>query len=266
MMTRRIARAGALSYADCGRGAALVLMHGFPVDSRMWESQIAELSGPYRVVAPDLRGFGQSHAQDPFKMESQADDVHALLEQIDALPCVLAGLSMGGYIALAYLRKYPGDLLGLVLVDTKAEADTAEQREGRQKMIELVRVQGARAVADQMLPKMLAEDTPRRRPSVAQALRAMMEACPPKTIENALAAMRDRPDQTANLPFIAAPTLIIVGDADAITRVSVAQSMQRQIPRAQLAEIKGAGHMSPMEQPAQVNQALARFLDKRQAH
>lgn len=262
MMSSRIAHGNSLSYTDRGRGGTLVLLHGFPVDSRMWEAQIAELSDPYRVIAPDLRGFGQSHAEDPFTMESQADDVHALLEQIGALPCVLAGLSMGGYIALAYVRKYWGDLRGLVLVDTKAEADTAEQREGRQKMIELVRAHGSTAVADQMLPKMLAEDTPRRRPAVAQALGAMMEACPPMTIENALAAMRDRPDQTPNLPLITVPTLIIVGDADAITPVAVAQSMRRRIPRAQLAVIKGAGHMSPMEQPAQVNQALARFLDR----
>lgn len=262
MMTSRQERGGTkLFYRDEGRGSNLVFLHGFPVDSRMWEAQTVEFAGRFRVIAPDLRGFGQSHAVDPFTIESQADDIHGLLDQSGALPCVLVGLSMGGYIALAYAQKYPSNLRGLVLVDTKAAGDTAEQKEGRQKMITLVREQGAKAVAEQMLPKMLADETPRRRPAVAHFLRAMMEACPPKTIENALAAMRDRPDRTPILPSISVPTLIVVGDGDAITPVSVAQSMQRQIPRAQLAVIKGAGHMSPMEQPTQVNQAFSRFLE-----
>ena len=262
MIPSRKVRGVDLFFNDKGRGSNLVFLHGFPMDSRMWDAQVAEFSGRFRVIAPDLRGFGQSHAVDPFTIESLAEDIHELLNQIGALPCVLAGLSMGGYVALAYVGKYPADLRGLVLVDTKSEGDSAEQKESRQKMITLVREQGPRAVAEQMLPKMLADETPRRRPAVAQSLRAIMEACPPKTIENALAAMRDRPDRTPFLPTISVPTLIVVGDADAITPVSVAQSMQRRIPRAQLAVIKGAGHMSPMEQPTQVNQALSRFLNE----
>ena len=250
-----------LNVVDQGSGPPLVLLHGFPLDSRMWDRQVAELSGRFRVIAPDLRGFGKSRSDDPFTIESLADDVHSLLEAMAALPCVLAGLSMGGYVALAFARKYPADLRALVLVDTKAEGDTAEQKEGRQKTIELVRTRGSAAVADQMLPKLLAEDTPRSRPAVARAVREMAEACPPKTIEHALLAMRDRPSQSDKLPSISVPTLVVVGDRDSITPVPIAQSMQQQIPHAQLAVIRGAGHMSPMEQPAQVNQALGRFLD-----
>lgn len=263
-MPTQTARGVTFHYQDRGSGVPLVLVHGFPLDSRMWDAQVAELSTQCRVLAPDLRGFGQTHAFDPFTIESLADDLHALLEQLGALPCVLAGLSMGGYIALAYARNYPTDLRGLILVDTKAEGDTAEQKAGRQKMIDLARSSGAKAVAEQMLPKMLAEETPKRRPAVAQALRGLMEACPPKTIEHALLAMRDRPDQSRNLPSIPAPTLIIVGDRDAITPVSIAQAMQKQIPHAQLTFITGAGHMAPMEQPAQVNQAMSRFLQQTQ--
>ncbi|HEY2589618.1 MAG TPA: alpha/beta hydrolase [Tepidisphaeraceae bacterium] len=259
-MATQTVRGVTFHFHDRGKGLPLVLVHGFPLDSRMWDAPVSELSSDFRTIAPDLRGFGQTHASDPFTMESMADDLHALLERIGALPCVLAGLSMGGYIALAYVRKYPADLRGLMLIDTKAEGDTAEQKEGRQKTIDLVRSQGAKAVAEQMLPKMLAEETPKRRPAVAQALRGLMEACPPKTIEHALLAMRDRPDQSSNLSSIAMPTLIIVGDHDAITPVAIAQSLQKQIPHAQLVVITGAGHMAPMEQPAQVNQAMARFL------
>jgi pimeloyl-ACP methyl ester carboxylesterase len=250
-----------LSYEEKGAGPALVLVHGFPLDARVWSAQVSELSSRCRVITPDLRGFGKSTAAGPFTMESAADDLHALLAHVKALPCVLGGLSMGGYIALAYIKKYPTDLRGLALIDTKAEADTPQGKEGRQKMIELARAKGSEAVGEQMMPKMLGPDTVEHRPQVARELRAIMNACPPKTIEYALAAMRDRADHTCNLPSISVPTLIIVGDADAITPPSVAESMNQQIPRSQLSVVRGAGHMAIMEQPAQVNQALRQFMD-----
>jgi pimeloyl-ACP methyl ester carboxylesterase len=259
-MASQTIRGVSLHFTDLGHGMPLVFVHGFPLDSRMWDAQITELLSQYRIIAPDLRGFGRSQSEEAFTMESMADDLHALLERIDALPCVLAGLSMGGYIALAYVQKCPGDLKGLMLVDTKAEGDSAEQKVGRQKMIDLVREQGAKAVADQMVPRLLAEDTPRTRPGQAKFLRAMIEACPPKTIENALIAMRDRPDQSANLSSIAVPTLILVGEHDVITPVAIAESMQQHIPHAELVVIRGAGHMAPMEQSAQVNRAISRFV------
>ena len=249
-----------LPYTDSGRGEALVLLHGFPLDRRMWDAQAAKLSDHYRVIAPDLRGFGQSRRSDPFTIESLADDIHLFLEQLVACPCVLAGLSMGGYVALAYAKKHQSDLRGLILVDTKAAADTAEGKQGRQKMIDLVRLSGAKAVAEQMLPKMLAQGTLQSRPDVVKSMRTMMEACSPETIEHALAAMRDRPDRTVELPSIKMPTLVVVGDADAITPPDVAEAMAKAIPNAKLETIRGAGHMSPMEQPEQVNRAIERFM------
>jgi pimeloyl-ACP methyl ester carboxylesterase len=254
-----------LSYQERGAGArTVVLLHGFPLDARMWDAQIAALGdgGGNRVIAPDLRGFGRSKSDTPFTIESLADDIHALLTGIGALPVVVVGLSMGGYAALAYAKKYPADLRGLVLVDTKAEADTEEGKAGRQKMIDLARREGSKAVAEQMLPKMLAKDAVEQRPQQAQALRGIMEACPPKTIEHALAAMRDRPDRSAELASIKVPTLIIVGESDAITPPPVAESMAKKIPGSQLIVIRGAGHMSPMEQPEQVNRALKAFLER----
>jgi pimeloyl-ACP methyl ester carboxylesterase len=250
-----------LSYAEKGKGEPVVLLHGFPLDRRMWEAQIAEFSARRRVIAPDLPGFGQSKSEEPFTIASLADDVHQFLSDINAVPCILAGLSMGGYVALAYMRKYASGVRGLILVDTKAEGDNPQQKEGRAKMVELARKEGSKAIADQMLPKLVAEDVPKTRPAIARSLRAMMEACPPRTIEHALVAMRDRPDQTPHLESIAAPTLIVVGDADAITPVTVAEAMQRRIPNSTMAVIRGAGHMSPVEQPAQVNHAMGQFLD-----
>jgi 3-oxoadipate enol-lactonase len=249
-----------LNYEERGTGKPLVLLHGFPLDSRIWREQVAALSNRFRVIAPDLRGFGQSKSNEPFTMEALAGDVHALLAKLNALPAVLGGLSMGGYVALAYAKKYPTDLLGLVLIDTKAEGDTAEGKAGREKMIELARSQGTKTVADQMMPKMLAPDADTSRPQVKRELDQVMNAQTPLTIEHALSAMRDRPDFVAHLPSIATPTLVIVGEHDAITPPAGAEKMSKAIPKSTYFVVRGAGHMSPMEQPQQVNDALRRFL------
>ena len=258
-MPQRSVSGTTLNYEERGSGTPLVLLHGFPLDSRIWREQIAALSDRFRVIAPDLRGFGQSKANDSFSMESLADDVHALLADVQALPCILGGLSMGGYVALAYAKKYPTDLRGLALIDTKAEGDTAEGKAGREKMIELARTQGTKAVAGQMMPKMVAPDADKTRPQVKRELDQIMNAQTPVTIEHALAAMRDRPDLVANLASIAVPTLVIVGEHDAITPPAGAEKMSKAIPKSTYVVIRGAGHMSPMEQPQQVTDALRRF-------
>lgn len=251
-----------LSYTERGSGTPLVLLHGFPLDSRVWRGQVEELSSRCRVITPDLRGFGRSPSDAPFTLESQAEDVRALLATIKALPCVLGGLSMGGYITLAFARKYLADLRGVMLVDTKAEPDTEEGKQGRMKMVELARSKGSPAVAEQMMPKMLNPETGTSRPQVQRELREIMEACPAKTIEHALLAMRDRPDSTDVLATIAVPSLVIVGEADAITPPPVAEAMVKRLPKGKLAIIRGAGHMAPMEQAGQVNRVMREFMDE----
>jgi len=249
-----------ISYEERGRGLPLVLVHGFPLDNRIWEAQLSALSDKYRVIAPDLPGFGKSQPPKPFTMESLADSLHAFLSQIKALPFALAGLSMGGYMSFAYERKYPTDLKALILVDTKAEADTPDGKTGRNKMIETARTSGSPAIAAAMMPKMLSPQSLQSRPQLVQQVKTIMEACPAQTIEYALAAMRDRNDFRDCCPSVAIPTLIIVGDADAITPPAVAESMNKSIPHSKLNLIKGAGHLSTMEQPEQVNQAMRQFL------
>jgi len=254
-----------ISYEESGSGTGgtpIVLLHGFPLDARVWKSQRDTLSKNHRVITPDLRGFGKSPSADAFTMESIADDMHALLSDLGALPAILGGLSMGGYAALAYAKKYPTDLKGLLLIDTRAEADTPEGREGRQKMIDAVRAKGSTAAAEAMMPKMLAPETPTKMPDVARDLRTIMESQPPRTIENALVALRDRPDFCIDLPSIAVPTLILVGESDAITPPTMAETLNRNIPKSQLVVIKSAGHMTPMEQPDQVNGAIRDFVAK----
>ena len=260
-MPARTVNGASIHYQEQGQGElAIVLLHGFPLDSRVWKAQVEALSGRHRVIAPDLRGFGRSASADAFTMESVADDVHALLADLGALPAVLGGLSMGGYAALAQAKKYPTDLKGLMLIDTRAEADTPEGREARQKMIELVRQKGSAAVAEAMMPKMLAAGTAATSPAVVRELGAIMESQPPRTIENALVAVRDRPDFRDDLASIAVPTLVLVGEADAITPPAMSETMHKNIPNSKLVKIAGAGHMTPMEQPEAVNRAIRDFV------
>ncbi len=251
-----------IDYEESGQGMPVVLLHGFPLDQRVWAQQRSALADRFRVITPDLRGFGKSVSIEPFSLASLADDVYALLQAIGALPCIIGGLSMGGYVCFEFVRKHPAGVKGLLLIDTRAEADSPEGKQGREKMIELVREKGSPAVASQMMPKMVAPHAEQNRPSMVRELRGIMEACPPLTIEHALTAMRDRRDHRQSLASIAAPTLIIVGDQDAITPLASAEVMKAGIPNAQLVVIPGSGHMSPMEQGELVSRAIGDFASK----
>lgn len=248
-----------LHYAEAGRGLPVVLVHGFPLDHRIWHEQVRELSSICRVITPDLRGFGQSKSDSAFTIASLAEDLYVMLAQIRALPCVLGGLSMGGYVALAYQRSYPSTLRGLMLIDTRAEADSPEGRQGRDTMIQLARTEGSNAIAEKMLAKMMVRSG-ETHPSTAAEVRTIMEQCPALTIEHALAAMRDRADYSAGLSSIVAPTLIIVGDSDAITPPASAEAMHKAIAGSTLATIPNAGHLACAEEPLHVNRAIKQFL------
>ncbi len=259
-MPTRIPSGVRLHYIERGRGLPVVLLHGFPFDLRIWNAQLDSLSNRFRVIAPDFPGFGRSPVARPFSIVSLADEIRQLLIQIDALPCVLGGLSMGGYVALAFESQYPGDLLGLMLIDTRAEADSPEGRQNRNKMIELVRASGSRAIADQMLPKLLADTADQRRPGIVANLRQIMEACPAQTIQDALTAMRDRDDYRPRLQSIRVPTLLVAGEEDGLTPPSLAKETASRIPCSHVAIIPESGHMTPMEQPALLSEAIGRFL------
>lgn len=249
-----------LHYREAGSGDPVVLVHGFPLSSRIFESQLEALSKSFRVITPDLRGFGQSNSIERFSINSLADDLHKLLSRIGALPCVLGGLSMGGYVAEAFLRKYPADVKKLILINTKADADSSAARDARNKMIELCRKSGSSAVAKEMLPKMLSPVNIEQKHPVVEQVIKLMDSQPALTVEHALEALRDRDDQTQLLPQIKVPTLIITGDGDQITGVAVAEPMHQAIPGTKLVVIPGAGHLSTMENPAAVNEALLSFL------
>jgi len=243
-------------------GQTLLLIHGFPLDSRMWREQLTGLAGRARVIAPDLRGHGLSDApEEPYSMEQHADDLAALLDRLGVKKAIVAGLSMGGYVTLAFWRRHPERVAGLALVDTRAEPDTPAGKANRDVTAGRVRDAGPRVLVDELMPKLLAP------PNLADEritapLREMILSQPIAGVTAALRALRDRADSTPTLSTITVPTVVIVGEADAITPPADAAGMAAQIPGAQLVVIPRAGHLSPMENPHAVNEALKGLIER----
>ena len=244
-----------------GEGPAILFVHGYPLDRTLWREQIDGLDG-YRRIAPDLRGMGESDAPDlGYSMSIYAADLAALLDALAVDEVVVCGLSMGGYIAFEFLRQWRSRVRGLVLLDTRAEADDAEARRGRDAAAATARDSGAGAIADTMLPKLLAPATLNGKPDTVQRVRTMISNTPVAGIAGALAAMRDRPSSETLLPALAGlPTLVLVGEHDSVTPPERARTMAQAIPGARLAVIPGAGHLGPVEQPEFVLGQLRDFL------
>ncbi len=250
-----------MNFEDQGQGVAVLLIHGFPLDRTIWEPQAQALTGQHRVITPDLRGHGQSQATPPpYSMDTYVDDLRALLDHLGIERAVVGGLSMGGYITLAFYRKHPERVLGLVLADTKAGPDTPEGKKGRDDMADLARREGAKAIADRMLPRMFAPATYENNKPLVEQVRRMMEVTSVDGIVGALNAMRDRPDSTPLLGQVRIPSLIVVGQEDTLIPVAESQKMAEQIAGARLEVVPGAGHLSSLEQPEVVSRALVEFL------
>ena len=252
-----------LAFVDRGVGRPLVLVHGFPLDHSMWNSQIDVLSATCRVIAPDLRGFGRSGVTAGIvTMEQIGDDVAALLKILGVdEPIALCGLSMGGYVAFAFARKYAAQLRGLVLCDTRAAADTPQKAASRREMAERVLHEGPGPLVDEMMPSLFAPSTVKERPAVVESLRRVMLGAHPQGIAAAALGMAERSDMTETLCDITCPTLVIVGEYDAISPAEEMEGICRAIPCGRFVRIAGSGHMSPMESPLEVNAAMMEFLE-----
>jgi 3-oxoadipate enol-lactonase len=244
-----------------GEGPAVLFIHGYPLNGAIWRDQVNALDG-FRRIVPDLRGMGQSDAPDlGYSMAIYAADLAALLDTLGIDEVILCGHSMGGYIAFEFLRTWRSRVRGLVLVDSRAEADSPDGRRARDAAAATARDGGAVAVAEAMLPKMLAPGTMTHRPEVVERVRALMMGTPVPGIVGALAAMRDRAGSEALLPTLSdVPTLVIVGEADSLTPPEQARSMAQTIPGARFATIADAGHLPSVEQPAATTQILREFL------
>jgi len=241
-----------------GSGPPVLFLHGFPLDRTIWRHQIDTLTG-YRRIAVDLRGMGSSDAPDlGYSMATYADDVAALIDALGEERVVVCGLSMGGYVAFEFLRRFRQRVRGLVLIDTRAEADSTEGRKARDALVAKVREQGAVAAAEAMLPRFFTAAVPT---DIIQTVRDMILRTPVSGIIGALVAMRDRPDSTPLLAtLVGVPTLVLVGQEDVITPPPLAQAMATAIPEARLVEVPGAGHLPCIEQPVPTTRAVLKFL------
>ncbi len=271
-----------MTVEDRGSGQVLLFVHGFPLDHTMWRWQIDEFSARYRVLAPDLRGFGSSTlGNGQVTMRRYADDLAAMLDRLNVREkVVFIGLSMGGYVAWQFWQKYADRLAGLILCDTRAVADTPQTKAGRVELAARVNSEGPQAAVDAMLPKLFASQTPSSSTgegrgegeahtqdvaslssnSALAETRAAILRNSPAGIAAALAGMAERPDVTEMLGSITVPTLVVVGEHDAISTPAEMRTIAGRIPGTQFALISAAGHMSPLENPRAFNAALAHFL------
>jgi 3-oxoadipate enol-lactonase len=250
-----------IAYRDEGAGLPVIFIHAFPLNQSMWDDQVAALKNHCRTISMDLRGFGASDAPDgPYTMDQMAADIRSLMSKLDIEHAVLVGLSMGGYISLAFYRNYPGAVRAMVLANTRASADAEKARERRMESARRAEREGAAAIADDMVPVMFAPSTIETRPDIVQRLRAMIEANSPGGIASAQRAMASRMDSTYILAGIDFPVLVIGGSEDKLTPVSEAQSIREGIPHSRLLVIEGAGHLSNMERPEEFNAALIDFI------
>jgi len=249
---------------DAGSGTPILFVHGFPLSHVMWHEQLSALSSEFRVIAPDLRGFGDSDVTaGVVPMDTFADDLAAVLDQLQisgTQKIVLCGLSMGGYIAWQFVKKYPDRLQGLVLCDTRALPDSSAGISSRRKLAATVLQHGTEPVAAMMLPNLFSSVSNEQRQRAVELTRDCLLNTSPQGIAAASLGMAARPDSTHDLPSIDIPALLIVGEQDHISPVEEMQTIASSMPNAQLVVIPDAGHLSPLENPQPVNQAIRNFV------
>jgi len=249
-----------MAYTDTGAGRPVVLIHGYPFNRTLWNEQVTALSGSYRVIAPDLRGFGESDSSAEATMGRMAQDVALLLDHLAIPRATLGALSMGGYVTLAFYKQFASRVRALILADTRAQADTEEAKQTRAQQAEKALAEGLAGIADAMLPKLLTPETVSKRPEIVKRVRDMMLKTKPEGAAAALRGMAERDDQTSLLAKITAPTLILVGAEDAITPVADSEKMHHGIAGSRLVVLENAGHVSNLERTEKFNEALLDFL------
>jgi len=242
-------------------GLPVVLIHGYPFDHSMWEPQVHALKDRYRVVTYDVRGLGRSPAGGaPPSMEGLVDDLLILLDLLGIPAAVLCGLSMGGYIALRAAERAPRRILGLVLADTRSEADTEQGRQGRLANIRQIEEEGLARVAEESLKKVFAPGTLARNAPCVDLIRRTILKNDPGGVCSAARAIMSRADTTPVLVKIAVPSLVLCGEHDGLTPPAVGRAMADAIPGARFALVPDAGHLSSLENPAAFNKHLLDFL------
>ncbi|MBI5354340.1 MAG: alpha/beta hydrolase [Chloroflexi bacterium] len=250
-MKNIIANDVTIAYDRLGKGSPLVLIHGFPLDHTSWNEVAPLLEDKFDVILPDLRGFGQStNVESIYSISDMAHDIASLLDNLGIEKTALAGHSMGGYVALAFAKKYPNRVSALGLVSSQAPADAPEGKERRYKTAAEVFEKGVAVVADAMTPKLSADarvQTFARKAILGQSKSGVI---------GALKAMAEREDSTPILSAFSFPLVLIHGDADSLIPIERAKEIKTAVQSAQFVELKGAGHMPMMEFPKETAQGL----------
>ena len=251
-----------MNVVDRGSGDPILFVHSFPLNHSIWQSQLDVFSESHRVIAPDLRGFGRSGVtRGVSTMDQFADDLNALLNELGIdQPITYCGLSLGGYIAWAFMRNYPDRLRSLILCDTRAMADTPEAIEERKALAEAVISRGSEVAVETMLPKFFAVKTHEDRSEIVDMARSIIQKTDPQGMAAALYGIAQRPDSTSLLQEIAIPTLLVVGVEDKVSTAEEMRTMSEQIVDSELVVIPHAGHMAPMEDPTMVNASIKEFI------
>lgn len=250
-----------IAYTDTGIGPPILMVHGYPFNRTLWDEQVEALSSRHRVIAPDLRGFGESDAAPgTATMNLMARDLALLLNHLGIVRAAVCGLSMGGYVALALYKQLPSRIRALVLADTRAQPDTEDAKQTRFQQAEKALSEGMAGIADGMLPKLLTPETVSKHPEVVKRVRDMMLKTKPEGAAAALRGMAERDDQTELLAKITVPALILVGAEDAITPVADSEKMHAAISGSHLVVLENAGHVSNIERTEKFNDALLSFL------
>jgi pimeloyl-ACP methyl ester carboxylesterase len=241
----------------------VVLIHAFPLGAGMWEGQSKALPPGWRLLAPDLRGFGGSTISDPDdspSMDDYAADVIDLLNELEVRSAVIGGCSMGGYAAMAVARIAPQLVRALILIDTRSTADTPEGRANRRSMLALLDREGPSGVARDMMPKLLGKTTLETRHDIEPLVRRLIKQQSVSAVRGGIQRMMARPDASATLQQLTVPALVIVGDEDVLTTPDDARQMTALMDKAQLLVLPQTGHLPNLEQTQAFNDALHRFL------
>ena len=254
----------AMWYRDLGAGDAdpLLLLHAFPLNGKMFEPQMEALSAKRRVIAPDFPGFGRS-PRTPAQPDVgyYAGCVRALLDRLEIPRVVLGGVSMGGYVAFECVRSFPERISGLVLANTRPDADTEEAREARKEVALRVAQEGIGVLVDLQMERLLSPQTRAENEDLVERVRSIILENTPDGAVAALGAMRERPDSTATLGGINVPTLVVGGAEDKISSPAVMGEMAAGIPNAHHVTLPNVGHLSNLEDSRGFNQALTEFLE-----
>ncbi|MEJ2599486.1 MAG: alpha/beta fold hydrolase [Anaerolineales bacterium] len=253
-----------LAYDEHGSGIPVLWVHGYPLNRTLWKPQLEGLADIAHGLALDLRGHGESQASTgAYSMDLLADDCATFLDALGIRrPVVLAGLSMGGYVCMAFCRRHIDRLAGIILCATRAHADSPEGKQNRTKSIDLAQERGVPAAVSGLLNKLMAPVTYGRRPTLVETVKAMTESTSLEGVVGDLLGMRQRPDSFSTLASFELPALILHGADDQIVPTAEAEQMHTTLPNSQLKIIPQAGHLLNLEQPQAFNTAVRGFLEQ----